>query len=66
MTNQFTLKTTPFHYLLNMFYKYVDRLGYDEAIIFMSAVYPYEWEDHYEDVMLAYDYEFNNLKRGVE
>ena len=63
--SKFTLKETPFHFLLNQFYKMVDRLGYDEAITFMGAVYP-EWAEHWEDVMLAYDYEFNNLKRGVE
>jgi len=62
---KFTLKDSPFHFLLNQFYKMVDRLGYDKAITFMEAVYP-EWTDHWEDVMLAYDYEFNNLKRGVE
>ena len=54
-----------FLYLLNMFYKMVDRLGYDKAINFMEAVYP-TWEYHWQDVMLAYAYEFNNLKRGVE
>ena len=65
MINKFTLKDSPFHFLLNMFYKYVDRLGYDKAITFMGAVYP-EWQDHWQDIMLAYDYEYNNLKRGVE
>ena len=54
-----------FLYLLNMFYKMVERLGYDKAITFMEAVYP-TWTEHWEDVMLAYDYEYNNLKRGVE
>jgi len=24
------------------------------------------WAEHWQDVMLAYDYEYNNLKRGVE
>ena len=55
MTKQFTLKDTPFHFLLNMFYKYSDRLGFDKAIKFMEAIYP-EWQDHYEDIMLTYDY----------
>jgi len=54
-----------FLYLLNMFYKMVDRIGYDNAISFMEKVYP-TWEYHWQDVMLAYDYEYNNLKRGVE
>jgi len=48
-----------------MFYKMVDRIGYDDAISFMEKVYP-TWKHHWEDVMLAYDYEYNNLKRGVE
>ena len=63
--SKFTLKETPFHFLLNQFYKMVERIGYNKAITFMEAVYP-EWAEHWEDVMLAYDYEFNNLKRGVE
>ena len=63
---KFTLKKTPFHFLLNQFYKMVDRLEYDKAITFMEAVYGEHWAEHWEDVMLAYDYEFNNLKRGIE
>jgi hypothetical protein len=64
--SKFTLEKTPFHFLLNRFYKYVNRLGYDKAITFMQAVYGEHWADHWEDIMLAYDYEFNNLNRGVE
>ena len=58
-------KKYDFLYLLNMFYKMVDRIGYDDAISFMEKGFP-TWEYHWEDVMLAYDYEYNNLKRGVE
>lgn len=60
-----TINKYNFLYLLNMFYKMVDRIGYDQAILFMEKGFP-TWEDHWEDVMLAYDYEYNNLKRGVE
>jgi len=53
-----TLKDTPYLFLLNQFYKYVDRLGFNEAITFMEAVYP-QWQNHYEDVMLTYDYKYH-------
>jgi hypothetical protein len=63
---KFTLEKTPFHFLLNQFYKMVDKKGYEEAILYMEETYLLHWAEHWEDVMLAYDYEFNNLKRGVE
>jgi hypothetical protein len=44
----------------------VDKKGYEEAILYMEETYLLHWAEHWEDVMLAYDYEFNNLKRGVE
>jgi hypothetical protein len=52
--------------IYNLFLNWVERLGYDEAIRFMGKAYRNDWNKHWEDVMLTYDYEVHSLKRGID
>ena len=54
--------------LANRFAFMVDRLGYDEAVKFMEAVYNKRWLQTEETIYQWYDYEFNNLAeiRGTQ
>ena len=52
--------------LANMFCRWVDRVGYDEACKFMHAVYNKRWEKQQDIIYQWYDYEFKNLDNLIK